>query len=157
MEKLELAAVLNRAADYLDAYGLKSGSWGAPGGPVCMNSALAIALDRNPRALGRMWFIDRSTNQTTNEVGAVILESGLLAQLPVPQAAPGRPRRSRPAGMDVRRAVLELAAWSDVPGRTTGFASAALRAQAVALVRAALPGAKPAAAALAAARELVPA
>ena len=157
MDKLELAAVLNRAADYLDAYGLKSGSWGAPGGPVCMNSALAIALDRDPRALGRMWFFDRGSNQTTHLVGTVILESGLLAQLPVPQAAPGMPRRSRPAEMDVRRAVLELAGWSDVPGRTAGFAAAALRAQAVALVRAVLPGPGPTAAPLAAARELVPA
>jgi len=59
--------------------------------------------------------------------------------------------------MDVRRAVLELAAWSDVPGRTTGFAAAALRGQAVALVRAAIPGARPPAGVVVAARELVPA
>ena len=141
MEKLELAAVLNRAADYLDAHGLKSGSWGAPGGPVCINSALAIALDRHPAALGRLWFFARGSNQTTRQVGAVIRESGLLDTLPVPQGAPGSRRRSRPARLDDRGAVLGLAAWSDVPGRTAGFAAGALRAQAVALVRAALAAA----------------
>jgi hypothetical protein len=155
MEKLELAAVLNRAADYLDSHGLRSGSWGAPGGPVCMNSALAIALDRDPAALGTMWFFARGTNPTTSEVGRVILESGLLEQLPVPQGAPGERRRSRPTRIDVRAAVLELAAWSDVPGRTAGFAAAALRAQAVALVRAALPRAAQIDAPLANALDLV--
>jgi len=59
--------------------------------------------------------------------------------------------------MDVRRAVLELAAWSDVPGRTTGFASAALRAQAVALVRAAFPSREPTAEPIARPLGMVPA
>jgi hypothetical protein len=157
MEKLELAAILNRAADYLDAHGLRSGSWGAPGGPVCMNSALAIALDRHPAALGRLWFFAPGSNLTTRQVGAVILESGLLAQLPVPQGAPGSRRRSRPARLDERGAVLELAAWSDVPGRTAGVAAGALRAQAVALVRAALRRAAKVPAPVVGGRELVPA
>ncbi|HEX6349334.1 MAG TPA: hypothetical protein VF160_08080 [Candidatus Dormibacteraeota bacterium] len=135
MQYLALAAVLNRAADYLDAHGLRSGSWGSPGGAVCMDAALAIALDRDPAALGRMWFVNPVSNPTLREVGEVILASGILDQLPVPAAEPGARRRLRPAVMDARRAVIELAAWSDAPGRTAATASAALRAQAVALMR----------------------
>jgi hypothetical protein len=139
MEKIELAAVLNRAADYLDAHGLRSGSWGSPGGPACMNAALAIALDRHPDALGRMCFFNPRANPTTDAVGAVILESGLLEILPVPQAEPGSVRRVRPPGIGARRAVLELARWSDVPGRTATAAAGALRTQAVAMLRAHRP------------------
>jgi len=134
MQDLDLAAVINRAADYLDAHGLKSGSWGTPGGPVCMNAALAIALDRDPSALGRMWFVNPVSNATLREVGALILESSLLDELPVPEAPPGSRRRARPSVMDARRAVVELAAWSDAPGRTAASAAAALRARAVALL-----------------------
>ena len=139
MQEFYLAAVLNRAADYLDAHGLKSGSWGTPGGPVCMNAALAIALDRDPAALGRMWFVNPVSNPTLREVGAVIVESGLLGELPVPDAPQGTRRRSRPSVMDARRAVVELAAWSDAPGRTAASASAALRARAVSLFPVAAP------------------
>lgn len=143
MEKIELAAVLNRAADYLDAHGLRSGSWGFPGGPACMNAALAIALDRNPAALGRMCFFNPRANPTTDAVGEVILESGLLEVLPVPQAEPGAVRRTRRAGIGPRRAVIELAAWSDVPGRTAAAAAGALRSHAVALMRAQRPASRP--------------
>ena len=135
MENIALAAVLNRAADYLDAHGLRSGSWGLPGGPVCMNAALAIALDRDPGALGRLFFFNPRANATTAAVGQVILDSGLLDSLPVPQGPPGVGRRLRPAGMVPRQAVAELAEWSDVPGRRAGFAAAALRSRAVALLR----------------------
>jgi hypothetical protein len=134
MQDIDLAAILNRAADYLDAHGLKSGSWGTPGGPVCMNAALAIALDRDPAALGRMWFVNPVSNSTLREVGTVVLDSGLLEDLPVPAAPQGTRRRSRPSVMDARRAVVELAAWSDAPGRSAATASAALRARAVALL-----------------------
>ena len=134
MQKIELAAILNRAADYMDAHGLKSASWGRPGGPVCMNAALAIALDRHPGALGRMWFVSPVSNPTLREVGNVVLESGLLEELPVPAGPQGARRRTRPSVMDARRAVVELAAWSDVPGRTAATASAALRARAVGLL-----------------------
>ena len=135
MDNIALAAVLNGAADYLDAHGLRSGSWGSPGGPVCMNAALAIALDHSPGALGRLFFFNPRANATTAAVGTVSLESGLLESLPVPQAPPGVGRRVRLADMEPRQAVVELAEWSDVPGRSAGFAAAALRTRAVALLR----------------------
>lgn len=153
MEKIELAAVLNRAADYLDSHGLRSGSWGSRGGPLCMNAALAIALDRDPAALGRLWFFNPRANPTTEAVGAAILESGLLETLPVPQAEPGAARRVRGVGMGARQAVVELAEWSDVPGRSAASAAGALRTRAIALLRAHRPAVGPS---LVAATELVP-
>lgn len=127
MTPLALAAALNHAADYLDAHGLRRHGWGRPGQAVCMNAALAIALDRDPRDLSRFGFQARD-GATVDAVGGVILESGLLDRLP-PVNRGDRRGTLTPAG-----AVREVARWSDAVGRDAGYAASALRRAAVGLL-----------------------
>ncbi len=78
---------------------------------MCPAAAIAVALGFPASGLGRgRWFW--AGTRTQREVGAVILRSGLLDTLPVPAAPHGR-RKLRPLLMTPRRAVRELARWSD--------------------------------------------
>lgn len=132
-ERLALAGVLNAAADYIDSHGLQQGAWGRMGGPVCAAAAIAIGLDEQPARLGRFLLIGR-TNPVTLKVGSLISESRLLDYLPVPQGTFGSARRKRPGVITPRRAVAELAEWSDAPGRTSDQVAGAFRAHAVSLL-----------------------
>jgi hypothetical protein len=127
MDRLELATALHRAADYIDARGLRSGGFGKPGRPVCVNSAIAIGLGIDPGALGWGPFFRLRMGDRAERVAAVVLESGLLDLLPPPRAEPWERRRERPAVLSARQALVEVARWTDAPGRTAEQAVRALR------------------------------
>ena len=127
MTPLQAAAALNRAADYLDSHGLRRYGWGTPGRSVCMNAALAIALDRDPAELSCIGF-QRRHGATVEAVGRLVLESGLLDRLP-----PVR-RGDRAGVLTPVLAVRELARWSDAVGRDGAYAASALRRAAVRLL-----------------------
>lgn len=98
-----------------------------------MGTALALAMGADPRRLGRFGFHAARSNEVVDAVGGLILSSGLMEMLPVPDGRPGARRRQRPEVISARRAVIELACWSDAPGRTAAFAAEVLRDRAAAL------------------------
>ena len=98
-----------------------------------MNTALAIVLGLDHNRLGRFGFHSARSNEVVEAIGSLILETRLLDLLPVPDGAAGAPRRQRPALMSRRRAVIELARWSDAPGRTAALAAEVLRDRAQAI------------------------
>lgn len=107
----DLARVLRFAATYMEEHGRGRGWFGKPGAALCPAAALAVAVGINPQRIGRGWFFGAS-NQEQTRVGEIILRSGLLDCLPVPANPFGR-RDPRPLAMTPRRALLELATWSD--------------------------------------------
>ena len=108
----DLARILSFAATYMEENGRARFSFGGrPGQPLCPAAAIALALGWNPRGLGRGWlFLPRS--EVHRAVGTLILRTGILSGLPVPQRPHGR-RKLRPAKLSPYRAVKELARWSD--------------------------------------------
>ena len=130
MTSLQQAQTLRRAAALIQTSGLKRNGWGGPGGAVCLNTALTLALGLDSERLGRFGFHAIRPNPVTRRVGELILATGLLDRLPVPQAPTWGARRPRPRLLTPARAVAELARWNDVPGRTAELASGVLLAQA---------------------------
>lgn len=78
---------------------------------MCPAAAIGLALGYSASAIGVGRFFN-IPNRAQREVGSVILRSGLLDDLPVPQPE-YRKRRPRPLQMTPSRAVRELARWSD--------------------------------------------
>jgi len=108
----DLARILAFAATYLEERGRARFTFGGKaGGPLCPAAAIALALGFNPRRIGRGWFFS-IPNEVHRSVGTLILRTGLLNNLPVPENPYGR-RKLRPARMSPYRAVKELARWSD--------------------------------------------
>ena len=108
----DLARILAFAATYLEERGRARFTFGGKAGqPLCPAAAIALALGFNPRRIGRGWFFS-IPNEGHRSVGTVILRTGLLNKLPVPENPYGR-RKPRPACMSPYRAVKELARWSD--------------------------------------------
>ena len=130
MTTLQQAQTLRRAAALIQSSGLKRNGWGGGGGAVCVNTALALALGLDSARLGRFGFHAIRPNPVTQRVGELVLATGLLDRLPVPQAASWGARRPRPRALTPARAVAEVARWNDVPGRTAELASGVLLAQA---------------------------
>lgn len=130
MTSLQQAQTLRRAAALIQTSGLKRNGWGGPGGAVCLNTALALALGLDSDRLGRFGFHAIRRNPVTQRVGELVIATGLLERLPVPQAPTWGSRRPRPASLTPAQAVAELARWNDVPGRTAELASGVLLAQA---------------------------
>jgi hypothetical protein len=130
MTPLQQALTLRRAAALIQSSGLRRNGWGGDGAAVCLNTALALALGLDSARLGRFGFHAIRPNPVTRRVGELIIATGLLDRLPVPQAPSWGVRRPRPASCSPARAVAELARWNDVPGRTAELASGVLLAQA---------------------------
>ena len=95
-----------------------------------MEGALAIALGVEPRRLGLGPFFWPGLNPEMALVAEVVVRAGLLDILPVPDAPTWARRRPRPVRLTARHALIELALWSDAPGRTASQAAHALRAAA---------------------------
>jgi hypothetical protein len=147
VDRLAISTVLERAADYIDAHGLRSGGFGRPGQPVCLNGAIAIGLGFDPIRVGWGPLFRPGTCDEALRIAEVVLASGLLDMLPPPAAESWERRRDRPTGLRGRQALVEVARWTDAPGRTTEQAVRALRRAAARLNL----GARPAALSLAAA------
>lgn len=130
MNPLQQARALRLAADLIERGGLRRNGWGRPGASLCLNTALAAGLGLDSRRLGRFGFHAIRSNEVVEAVGRLIVDSGLLALLPVPQAAAWQTRRLRPERPAPGRAVYELARWNDVPGRDAALAAQVLRIQA---------------------------
>jgi hypothetical protein len=125
-----LREVLERAAGYIERHGLKSGSFGRPGGAVCVDSALALALGFTPGELGFGFLFRPRTTPAMRRVAEIVLEARLLEMLPVPDAPSWMRRKPRRPVLGVRDVLVELARWSDAPGRSANQAADALRAAA---------------------------
>ena len=69
---------LRRAADLIQTSGLGANGWGTEGGPICMGTALALAMGADPARLGRFGFHSQRSNEVVEAVGGLILGSGLL-------------------------------------------------------------------------------
>lgn len=126
MEEVQLSTVLLRAADYIDAHGLRRGGFGRPGRPVCVNSAIAIGLGVEPSCLGWGPFFRRRPGEESLKVAEVVLKTGLLDLLP-PAGDSWERRRGRSPVLNGRQALAEVARWADAPGRTREHAVRALR------------------------------
>ena len=137
MDRFRVSAALERAADYIDSHGLRSGGFGRPGRPACVNAAIAIGLNLDPVLLGLGPFFRPGTSDESERVAEVVLASGLLEMLPPPGTESWQRRRARPARMSSHRALVEVARWSDSPGRTAEQAVRALRSAAFRMVPAA--------------------
>jgi hypothetical protein len=130
LDEVGVVGVLERAAAYLEAHGLKSGSFGRPGQAVCVDSALAIGLGVEPSRIGKGVFFRIRTTPEMRLLAEVVLGSQLLEMLPAPDAPTWMRRRARPRWLSARQALVEIARWSDAPGRTARQAADALRAAA---------------------------
>jgi hypothetical protein len=131
LDEVRIGEVLERAAAYLERHGLRSGGFGRPGGAVCVDSALAIAIGIEPSRLGVGVFFRPRTTPEMRLVAEVVLGSRLLEMLPTPDLPAWQRRKARPRWPGARQALAELARWSDAPGRTARQAAEALRAAAL--------------------------
>src|SRR5207247_5979558 len=102
MDRFRISSALERAADYIDAHGLRSGGFGGPGGAACMNTAIAIGLKVDPATLGRGPFFRPGLGAEAERVAEVVLGSGLLDMLPPPAAESWERRPRRPAKIKPR-------------------------------------------------------
>jgi hypothetical protein len=128
----DLARILSFAATYMEEHGRARFRFGGLAGrAACPVAAIGIALGFNPRRIGRGWFFSRP-NEVHRAVGSVILRTGLLNDLPVPQRPYGQ-RKLRPATMSPFDAVVELASWSDDKALDV-HVSGALRHRAITLM-----------------------
>ena len=134
MDRREISTVLERAAYHIDAHGLKSGGFGDKNGPVCVNAAIAVALGIAPSRLGWWRFFRAGTNVEMRLVAEVVVRSRLLDSLPPPAVPAWSRRRGRRQALTAREVLLEVARWSDAPGRTATQAAGALRARARAVL-----------------------
>ena len=94
-----------------------------------MNAAIAIGLGFDPIHLGIGPFFRPGSTDQGRRVAEVVVQSGLLDMLPPPGAEVWR-RRGRPDNLSPRQALVEVARWSDAPGRTAEQAIRALRSAA---------------------------
>lgn len=128
----DLARILSFAATYMEEHGRARFTFGRTSGrPLCPVAAIAVALGYRPRTVGWGCFF-RLRTEALLAVGTIILRTGLLDRLPVPENPYGR-RRLRPSNVSPIQAAHELARWSDDKSLDT-VVIGALRARARELV-----------------------